>query len=436
MTAEIALINRRAVTLAADSAISLVGNDENDVKIFNSAEKIFELCNDLPVGLMIYNNVDIMRAPLEILARNFRAKCNVKHATLAECAQAFIDYIDEHARNASAGIKDEAIATRVESALTALAQISFHRYVDSNRAASQAGLHTPTPRQVLMDVLNEELRNAAAEKQIESHLKVTWQQVVADHGGAIDKAIADAGNSFLGLEDADIPIVREIAARWLLSENLSDSHTGIVIAGYGDEGMYPALIAHEFDGFVAGHLRRAKKHEVTIEPGVQSVDIITFAQEDISKRLLDGVDPEIVNSVYRQLLGGLRAMRTKALANVGANERVKVEADFDAAAGDVWTGISRTVQRFVAKCNADFKSTVASMPKQEMAFFAEALVNTTAMKRRVSRDKEDVGGPVDVAVISRHEGFVWVKRKHYFEADRNPRFFVRRFGPRSEGGGQ
>ena len=47
------------------------------------------------------------------------------------------------------------------------------------------------------------------------------------------------------------------------------------------------------------------------------------------------------------------------------------------------------------------------------------------MKRKVTVGPETVGGPVDVAVISRHEGFIWVKRKLYFDADLNRRYMAR-----------
>jgi hypothetical protein len=33
-----------------------------------------------------------------------------------------------------------------------------------------------------------------------------------------------------------------------------------------------------------------------------------------------------------------------------------------------------------------------------------------------------VGGPIDVAVISRGDGFIWIKRKHYFSPELNPQF--------------
>jgi hypothetical protein len=71
---------------------------------------------------------------------------------------------------------------------------------------------------------------------------------------------------------------------------------------------------------------------------------------------------------------------------------------------------------------------VMFMAKPDLANFAEALVNITSVKRRASLETESVGGPIDVAVISRDDGFVWVKRKHYFEPSLNPRFFARKYG--------
>jgi hypothetical protein len=68
---------------------------------------------------------------------------------------------------------------------------------------------------------------------------------------------------------------------------------------------------------------------------------------------------------------------------------------------------------------------VASLPKDELGAMAESLVNLTKFKRRISTERETVGGPIDVAVITKGDGFVWMKRKHYFDAGLNPRFIAR-----------
>jgi hypothetical protein len=70
---------------------------------------------------------------------------------------------------------------------------------------------------------------------------------------------------------------------------------------------------------------------------------------------------------------------------------------------------------------------IALMPKVELIELAEALVSITAIERKATSDEGTVGGPVDVAFISKHEGFVWIKRKHYFKPDLNPRYFWRKY---------
>lgn len=64
---------------------------------------------------------------------------------------------------------------------------------------------------------------------------------------------------------------------------------------------------------------------------------------------------------------------------------------------------------------------IGSLPKDELGLLAESLVSITSLKQRMSIfDYQTVGGPIDVALISLGDGFVWLKRKHYFSADLNP----------------
>lgn len=66
---------------------------------------------------------------------------------------------------------------------------------------------------------------------------------------------------------------------------------------------------------------------------------------------------------------------------------------------------------------------VSVLPKEELGHLAESLVALTSLKRRVSIEMETVGGPIDVALISRGDGFIWLKRKHYFSPELNHQFF-------------
>ena len=61
-----------------------------------------------------------------------------------------------------------------------------------------------------------------------------------------------------------------------------------------------------------------------------------------------------------------------------------------------------------------------SMPIQDAIDFAEFLVYLTVMWSRFTPGAATVGGPVEIAAITKHEGFKWVKRKFYFDRALNP----------------
>ena len=69
MTAEVGVLNRLGVALAADSAVS-IGREAN--KIWTSADKLFHLSQSAPVGLMVYGNANFIGIPWETVVKEFR----------------------------------------------------------------------------------------------------------------------------------------------------------------------------------------------------------------------------------------------------------------------------------------------------------------------------------------------------------------------------
>lgn len=97
MTAEIAIANRTALALAADSAVTIrVGNK---TKIYDSAEKIFELSRRQPIGLMIYNNVEFVNVPLDVVIRKFRSEEKKIYKFVKPAADHFLAYIEKFSRD-------------------------------------------------------------------------------------------------------------------------------------------------------------------------------------------------------------------------------------------------------------------------------------------------------------------------------------------------
>ena len=63
-----------------------------------------------------------------------------------------------------------------------------------------------------------------------------------------------------------------------------------------------------------------------------------------------------------------------------------------------------------------------AMPLQDAIELAEFMVDLTIKFSRFKPGPPTVGGPIEIAAISKHEGFRWVQRKHYFRRELNPEY--------------
>jgi hypothetical protein len=63
----------------------------------------------------------------------------------------------------------------------------------------------------------------------------------------------------------------------------------------------------------------------------------------------------------------------------------------------------------------------AAMPIQDAIDLAEFLVDLTIKVSRFAEGAPTVGGEIEIAAVTKHEGFKWVRRKHYFNAEFNMR---------------
>jgi hypothetical protein len=62
----------------------------------------------------------------------------------------------------------------------------------------------------------------------------------------------------------------------------------------------------------------------------------------------------------------------------------------------------------------------AYMPLQDAIDLATYLVEVSVGFTRFNPGPDTVGGPIEVAAISKHEGFKWIRRKHFFTSQLNP----------------
>jgi hypothetical protein len=135
------------------------------------------------------------------------------------------------------------------------------------------------------------------------------------------------------------------------------------------------------------------------------------------ERFIFGIDGEFESGVEKlanTVVSDILAQSPRTFAGQ-KGERLK-----EAAAKSFRQGLAQLKK----KSEQSLTSIVDHLSKKELAEVAHSLVELTSRKRRYSSEVETVGGPIDVAVLTSNEGFIWVQRKHYFDATLNPRYFT------------
>lgn len=419
MTAEVAVLNKLAVALAADSAVTI-----GQGKIYNSANKLFALSKYAPVAVMVYGNAEFMSTPWETLVKNYRKKLHRKtFAKVHDYANDFLNFL-RTSEIFPQELEDNYICAVVSGYLGHIKNDinqKIEKHFEENKELSEKEALS------LIDQIITSHASQWDDAKLLPDFSKRFNQTFLRSRAKKFNALIDQTFESLKLTTISRKNLLNISAQIFSKNKFSTGASGIVIAGFGDADDFPTVLAYRIECKVEGKI----KYEIdgtkssTVSHENQSV-IIPFAQSEMVATFMEGMDPDLQNK-SEQLLDSIFNTVPKAIAEAVSTKESEKEA------------LESTLNSIFAKIYENYKSSfrehrtrnyvsqildmVAVLPKDELAAMAESLVNLTSFKRRVTGVPETVGGPVDVVVISKGDGLVWIKRKHYFPPELNHHFF-------------
>ena len=201
---------------------------------------------------------------------------------------------------------------------------------------------------------------------------------------------------------------------------------GIAIAGFGEEEIYPQLVHLHVSGAINGKLRYYVQEKVEINESTPA-SIAPFAQTDVMQTFLFGINDrfigDLAQEIPKQINESIDALDDSCFAQ-GKKEQVRTQ--LNNVTGNIIQHMTETAGK---NYMLPIIQSVASLPIEELALLAESMINITSLRRKVALDRNigTVGGPIDVAIVSKGDGFIWLKRKHYFDRKYNPQYFYSHF---------
>lgn len=416
-------MNKYAVVIAADSAVTTASGNGKE-RYSKGGNKIFQLSRFEPVGVMIYGSAMLDGVPWEIIIKNFRDKLgNTKHGTLQSYATAFFDFVKSASfffPQADLDLNLFERARRSALDLMKVARASNSDIGDGTKVLAERQTAWNAFVQGLSNELNSRMMHPCiTDGAIDDVVVEVREQLTNDP--AFVQYLAEEG-----LTDVmPIESLAELACSYLFKcFDRVLPQTGIVFSGFGEDQYFPAVIKFEVYGFLKNDFIYTKDDNNSREVSHDEASgIFQFAMASSIDTFTTGVGLDTFSEVHRAYRDSATALVTEVL---GVHDIHALPPDFDQTlATSASTFADDWFNKMLAKHYHPMKRVIASLPIQEMVHLAETLIVLQSLKERITTHSESVGGPVDVAVITKSEGLVWIKRKHYFDADRNVPYMMR-----------
>jgi hypothetical protein len=413
MTSEIAVMNQRAVAIAADSAVTLI--DGSTVVVRNDQRKLYNLLAGRPVGVMFFGVADIMGHPWDRLIEHYQKKVNPpQFARLADYGTSFtnmLDHLDEFFPADRQKDDYKRLLASVFRYIFHLAQYLRETGEDETKVSDTAVLEDAVGR-IWHDY---QFRDDGTPRADLACFPQGFAQVVArDHAAIADELIA-YGFSPFGLGQNSLKQLKDIAVFAVVKDLFLEDVTGLVFAGFGGDDRYPVCVTYLLSAIVGGIVKRGIASVDTIDTETRS-KIRMFADSEVTHAFIRGIDYSLERRVYGAMSMMLHAVVDQVIeAFPGAdhvqreNVRRKFQGELVPQYLDAFRGMIGDYQQ-QAYINPVLRVLeIAARP--ELAETARELVGLNVFKKRIMAQKQTVGGAIDVAVISREGGFQWFTKQ-------------------------
>ncbi|WP_233880224.1 ELKS/Rab6-interacting/CAST family protein [Virgibacillus halodenitrificans] len=410
MTAEVAIMNKLGMALAADSAIT--SGRDGVQKVYNSANKLFSLSKHHSVGIMVYGAASFMEVPWDIIIKSYREYLgDKKFDNLSYYFEDFLDFLQQDNRFGREDIEHIIVYRTFSDILKRLVRGVEEEVSSLDDTSEITTILTETVKKQLNDY-----------KQKEDWLKLdytTFQQ-------SFNTVVTEVREEFIVYKTPGElnALLSELAFEVTKSDYFSLGSTGIVFCGYGEKEIFPHLLNYRLEGFVNGQLKykklKDKEISYTSDKKAGTAAILPFAQREMVDSFMYGIEPTMEDTIFgivEEVLTNYHEQIKKHLNIDLTDEQVKETMRLG---NEMYESIQSSVNEYQQSNYIEpLLGVVRSLPKEELAEMAEALVNLTSFKRRVTRATESVGPPIDVAVITKGDGFIWMKRKNYVNSEIN-----------------
>ena len=391
----------------------------------NCGNKIFTLSKYQPISVMTYNYASFLGTPWEIIIKEYRRKlARKKKNTVEQYQKDFINYL--YSENFFANAKNQ------ENYLGMLLTEFYSANINITKKKTSLPTTDPNFYPNFISEIKTCMENNSIAPKIPGFEHYSWGRFSDYSKNLIDRFWLSPME--VQIHEADKDLFFRSFYQFVKCPIVNSGYTGLVFTGYGDEELFPSMVPIKIMGAFDGLLRYVVDTDLACQIKNDeigpSVYICPFAQIDVTQTIIRGINPklhEIINRVIANTTNQLMAAIRNEVSKIHGNEIVKTAIN-SLNPNAIIDVVQKQISDEMRTTYTDpLLSTLDMLDKEDLANVAESLISLTSLVRRMQPGEETVGGPVDVAVISKGDGFVWIKRKLYFKPEYNQTFMMNYF---------
>lgn len=385
MTSGLLSMNKGAIALAADSAVTINGK-----KVRNGVEKLFKLSNDPPMGMLIFGNANFDFIPMETLIKQYSKKADFKNLkNISEIQKDFLKYLGD-----------------------VTPPFDFKKAIEENLEE-----YTLELNKKFDNIGKDEFDSIINEFENDDSLNFLTSLKEWD---LID--FKDLIPDFVKVGDKEV-VLHVLKMNFF--KKIIPSSTGVVIAGFNDDDLFPSFVSFDLIINNGGKIEiKLLESKINYPLGY----IVPFAQRDVIDTFLTGSNimfKEIISCYLLQFFEDYCNLIEDAILNNNSiDELSKKECISEIkkinSVNDVTVNqFANFFEKWENIIMIPILSAINTLPKIELAEMSYSLVYITSLRRKIDSDIESVGGEIAVAIITKGDGFIWVNKVNNMDVGLN-----------------
>ena len=434
MTSVVGILNKRGIAIAADSAVTRNRRKENGfgtqriTKCTKNGNKMVRLSNAVPITVMFTGNAEYLDTPWDVIARRYRQqRGGIAHATVEDAVNDFFRFISENPVFWTESSTGYFMHCLIENTFERLAGDMS----DEDERTEEGKMIRPAAfRKAFIKNVRSLKLLAASRGECPQFADCSIEAFRSSIGDILESFLNSKAYPEDGLFmydaypkevlDAIRPSFEE-ALLAVISSRMEDGPSAeLIFSGFGADQEYPSLspvtVCGGYDFRVNYNYR---KEDIVCISDERPVAICPFAQDDVIKSILRGIHRDWSAEVCDTLEQMIHPC-TNSIFQPFMDE--EMPDDFvlqlcDVPIDDLTEKFRREGIRMLDNTQREWEKALRNYDLEEMAALADSLIDLTGFQRILTFSQEGVGGTVDLAVISKADGFTWIRRKNWYHKD-------------------